>query len=84
MVVRIRITRGPRVNEFASGLAMILTLLSVSCFALSAWKFLSDLGWAGGFFIGQGVFSHWQIWIALAVAVQLVSFRLSRHAPLIS
>jgi len=84
MVVRIRITRGPQVNEFASGMANLLTLFSVGSFAVGAWKFLADLGWAGGFFISQGIFFHWQVWILVAVAVQLLSFRLSRHAPLIS
>ncbi len=84
MVVRIRITRWSRVNEVASGFAGLLSLVSVACFALSAWKILSDLGMAGRFFIADGVFSHWQVWIAGTVAAQLVSFRLSRHPPLIS
>lgn len=94
MVVRIRITVWPRIHpglagqetlsEFASGLAGLLTLASVVCFVMSAWKLCSELGWAGSFVIPGGVFSHWQIWIALAVAAQLVSFRLSRPRPLIS
>jgi hypothetical protein len=81
MVVRIRITRGPWVNEVASGLAGLLTLVSVACFSLSTWKVLSDLGWAGGFFIMTGVLSHWQVWMAATVVSQLLSFRLSRRVP---
>lgn len=88
MVVRIRITRGPRVKDVASGLAGLLTLISVASFSLSTWKILSDLGWAGGFFIDSGIFSHWQVWMAGTVATQLLSFRLSRplsrERPLIS
>lgn len=84
MVVRIRITRVPRASEVASRLAGPLTLLSVSCFFLSVWKILADLGWGGQFFIANGVWSHWQLWIAAAVAAQLLSFRLSRPRPLIS
>jgi hypothetical protein len=84
MVVRIRISSGPRVNELASGLAGLLTLFSIVCFTLSVWKILSDIGWAGGFFIPAGLLSHWQVWMAATVLSQLLSFRLSRQAPLIS
>ncbi len=96
MVVRIRIsTNLPRIHkgvtgngvaagELASGLAGLLTLVSVACFTMSVWKLLSEMGWVGKFFIAEGVFSHWQVWIAGAVAAQLVSFRLSRPRPLIS
>jgi hypothetical protein len=28
----------------------------------------------------QGLFSHWQVWIAAAVAVQYLSWRLGRYA----
>jgi hypothetical protein len=91
MVVRVRITAFPRVRrgnsgqgisgEFAPALAGLLTLVSVVCFVMSAWKLFSEFGWAGNFFISAGIFSHWQIWIAGAVAAQLISFRLSRSRP---
>jgi hypothetical protein len=29
-----------------------------------------DLGWTGDFVIEQGLFSHWLVWIALAVAIK--------------
>jgi hypothetical protein len=67
-----------------SGLAGLLTLLSVTCFTVSVWKILADLGWAGRFFATAGILSHWQVWISGAVAAQLLSFRLSRPRPLIS
>jgi hypothetical protein len=90
MVVRIRISASvPRIQgkasgEVAMGLAGLLTLVSVACFAMSAWKLSSEMGWAGAFFLSTGVFSHWQVWIAGAVGAQLLSFRLSRPRPLIS
>jgi hypothetical protein len=51
---------------------------------MSVWKLLSEMGWAGKFFLSTGVLSHWQVWIAGSVAAQLLSFRLSRPRPLIS
>jgi len=80
MVVRIRITRGPQVDQLTLGLAGLLTLVSVACLSLSIWKILADLDWAGGFFIRSGIFSHWQVWIGATVLTQLVSFRLSRRS----
>jgi hypothetical protein len=96
MVVRIRIStnlrripkdltgNGGAPGELASGLAGILTLVSVACFTMSVWKLLSEMGGVGKFFISDGVFSHWQVWIAGSVAAQLLSFRLARPRPLIS
>jgi hypothetical protein len=84
MVVRIRITTAPRLDGLYAGFAGFLTLAAVACFALGAWKLLADLGWAGNFVWDRGLLSHWQIWMAGAVAAQLVSFRLARKLPLIS
>jgi len=90
MVVRIRIHASmPRLQpgaseEVTSGLAGLLTLVSVVCFTMSVWKLFSELGWTGAFVISGGIFSHWQVWIAGAVAAQLISFRLSRRQPLAS
>ena len=90
MVVRIRISTSlPRIQkgttgEVASGLAGLLTLVSVACFTMSVWKLFAELDWLGKFFISTGVFSHWQVWMAGSVAAQLLSFRLSRPRPLIS
>jgi hypothetical protein len=90
MVVRIRIhARLPKLEkgdsqEVTSGLAGFLTIVSVVCFVMSVWKLSAEMGWAGAFFIPTGVLSHWQVWIAGAVAAQLVSFRLTRRQPLAS
>jgi hypothetical protein len=84
MVVRIRIRTGQRIDGLYAGFAGFLTLASVACFSLSAWKLLADLGWAGNFVWDRGIPSHWQVWMAGAVAAQLVSFRLARKLPLIS
>jgi hypothetical protein len=79
MVVRIRITKDPRVDGFIVGVASLLTLTAVACLILGAWKIFSELGWAGAFFLADGTFSHWQVWLALGILAQLVSFRLNRR-----
>lgn len=84
MVVRIRISRGPRVQEVFAGAAGLLTLVAVMCFIMSAWKLMADMGLAGGFVFTQGVLSHWQVWLAAGIATQLISFRITRRRPLIS
>jgi hypothetical protein len=34
--------------------------------------------WTGEFAITQGLFSHWQVWFALGIAVQFAAFLLHR------
>ena len=79
MLVRIRISRGPRAQTVLPALAGFFTLAAVVCFILAVWKICSDLGWAGAFFIAYGALSHWQVWVAGGVLAQLVSFRLGRR-----
>lgn len=78
MVVRIRIARGPGVPGMKPALSSFLTLLAVACFILGTWILCAGLGWAGAFVVEKGLFSHWQIWMAVGIAAQLCSFRLSR------
>lgn len=79
MVVRIRLKRDPRFDALFAGLASLLTLLAVACLILGAWKVFSELGWAGRFFVASGTLSHWQVWLALGIVLQLMSFRLNRR-----
>jgi hypothetical protein len=87
MVVRIRFGRGaaisPRAGKnsrMARLAASVLTLVAISCGSLGMWRIGTDLDWAGDFVFSQGLFSHWQVWIAAAVAVQYLSWRLGRYA----
>ena len=47
-------------------------------YVLGLWRLASDLGVAGEFGI-EGVFSHWQIWIGLAILLHLSASSLSRY-----
>lgn len=48
--------------------------------ALGAWRFGTDLGWIEHFFIAAGLFSHCQLWFAVAIGGQTSSFILNRWA----
>jgi hypothetical protein len=56
-------------------------LASASAFALLLviWCLATDLKWAGRFAIPPGPFSHWQLWLALAVLFQVFRSRLGRY-----
>ena len=48
--------------------------------SLGLWRLAADLNWTGAFAISQGIFSHWQVWMAVAVGVQFGAFLLHRYA----
>ena len=87
MVVKIRFGRGAVVSRrsrknsrLARLAASLLTLGSISCAALGIWRLGTDLAWAGDFVFPLGLLSHWQVWIAAAIAVQYLSWWLKRYA----
>jgi hypothetical protein len=87
MQVKVRFGRGPVVTRRKgknSRIAMIganlLTLVAISCASLGLWRMGADLDWAGAFVFQNGILSHWQVWIGAALAVQYMSWRLTRYA----
>ena len=87
MVVKIRFGRGAVVSRRAGKnrriarlAASLLTLVSISCASLGVWRVGMDLAWAGDFVFPRGLLSHWQVWVAAAIAVQYLSWQLSRYA----
>jgi hypothetical protein len=58
-------------------LPALLTPAAVLAFVLGLWRVSSDLGWTEQFLIANGFFSHWQVWIALAIALQVASAALA-------
>jgi len=86
MVVRIRFGRGPVISQrkgknagIAALGASLLTMLSICCASLGAWRLGEDLGWTGDFAVGSGILSHWLVWFGLAVSAQYTSAKLSRY-----
>jgi hypothetical protein len=67
-----------RIIEALALIAAFLTPFALMEFALGFWRLCADLGWAGQFFINQGVLSHWQVWFALTAFTQASGVFLNR------
>jgi hypothetical protein len=60
-------------RQLADVLVALLTPAAVLALVMALWRVAADLGWAGAFLIGDGFFSHWQVWIALSVGLKILS-----------
>jgi len=87
MQVRLKIDYGtPRRKaisfnrQVAQGTAALLGPASVMAFVLGGWRLGADLNLTGEFAISRGLFSHWQVWLALGAAMQAAATILSRFA----
>jgi hypothetical protein len=85
MVVRIRlkyehaVRRTIALNRQAALIAAsLMTPVALMAWALGGWRLLADLKMAGEFAISSGIFSHWQVWIALGIILQFAAFLLHR------
>ncbi len=63
----------------ALAFAALLRPASLMAFALGLWRIGSDMGIAGEFPIQEGMFSHWQVWVATGFASELCAFLLNRY-----
>jgi hypothetical protein len=85
MVVRIRVqvgmVRTRREPEFLAAVARFrrwLGLASGVALLLALWRLAFDLNLAGRFADFDGLFSHWQFWMAVALLFQIVDAMLAR------
>ena len=86
MIVRIRLSSGARVRHkrrknqhVALALASLLTPGAVMACVLALWRLAADVSVTGQFPIGDGLFSHWQVWITLAGTLQFSAMLLNRY-----
>jgi hypothetical protein len=86
MVVRIRFGKGSKVlrarrknRRVAMAFATFLTPAAVMAAALGIWRVAADPHWTRDFAIRQGLFSHWQVWLAFAGLLQTGSYFLNRY-----
>jgi hypothetical protein len=64
----------------ADPLAFLIRSLALASGVLGVWRLGNDLGWTQDFFIAAGVGSHWQIWLALAAALNAAANFIQRAA----
>src|SRR4051812_737467 len=89
MVVRLRLRPVRRVSRkhgknrhLALALASLMWPGVFTAYVLGFWRLGADLGMAGGFGITSGVFSHWQVWLALAGLGNVAALVLTRYGQL--
>lgn len=85
MVVRIRLSYGDAIRKTVEAhrqaalvVSALMTPLAVMAWALACWRLAADMQWTGEFAISKGIFSHWQVWVAVGVAIQFAAFVLHR------
>ncbi|HLX44470.1 MAG TPA: hypothetical protein VKR43_13590 [Bryobacteraceae bacterium] len=85
MILRIRLQSGRPIQRkrgtnrhVASGMGALLIPLALMAYVLGFWRLASDMGMAGEFGI-TGLFSHWQVWIPVAVLLQMTAAVLNRY-----
>ncbi len=60
-------------RQFVNVLVSLLTPASMLALVFGLWRVSADLGWTEAFVISSGLFSHWQVWMALAVALKMAA-----------
>ncbi len=68
-------------HEMAPLFSYLLKPVALVAYVLSVWRLGADLNWTGSFFIPSGLFSHWQVWLALAIATQVTATHLEPKVP---
>jgi hypothetical protein len=86
MLVRIRFATGPKIvrkrgknRRLAAAASVLLTPGAALAAALAMWRVAADLSLAKSFAISTGLFSHWQVWAAAAILLQMCSRMLNRY-----
>ena len=86
MLVRVRLQAGPKIRRSqgknrhqALAFASLLWPAVLMAYVLAFWRLGADLGVTGRFAIGQGIFSHWQVWLALAICLNVLAVMLNRY-----
>jgi len=65
-------------RRYAAVVGFLLTPIALVGYVLAVWRLGADLNWLDAFFIHQGLFSRWQVWLAIAIATHLLANQLNR------
>ena len=85
MIIKLRLGQGKRVakkrgtaQKFALAVASLLVPVCVIAWFFTVWRIGADLGITGGFAVETGLLSHWQVWLTIAVVLNLLIVWLNR------
>jgi len=79
VIVRIKFEQAPALaRHLALSCAALLSPISLMANVLGFWRLAWDMGLAWAF-VFSGLFSHWQIWLALALSLHASAFLLNRY-----
>jgi len=56
--------------QAADVLVALVTPSALVALVMGLWRLTADLGWTETFPISNGFFSHWLVWVALAIALK--------------
>jgi hypothetical protein len=65
-------------RRYAPVLGFLITPFALTGYVLAFWRLGADLNWLGEFFITKGLLSRWQVWLALAIGMQILANQLNR------
>jgi len=61
---------GTVLSQTAELLVALINPLALIALVLGLWRLTSDIGWTGSFLVSEGIFSHWQVWIVVALGLK--------------
>lgn len=67
-----------RQRRYAGVVGFLMTPFALVGYVLAIWRLGADMSWLDEFFIRQGIFSRWQVWLAIAIATHLLANHLNR------
>ena len=68
--------------KIAAFVGYLMAPVAFTAYTLAFWRLAADLKWADAFFISAGVFSRWQVWLALAIAIHACASGINRFSRL--
>jgi len=66
-------------RDFVRLAGFFLMPIAAAGYGLALWRFAADMQWSGEFFIDGGLFSRWQVWLAVAMATHATARHIGRE-----
>jgi hypothetical protein len=58
---------------------ILLSPVALITAIMAFWRFGADAGWTDSFIVSDGLLSHWQVWLGLAIGIQWAAIQLNRR-----